>query len=428
MKKYFIRLYNRPVNNYKPVDGIRAIAVLWVIIFHAWLFQYNNFQSTGDKVLDNPFLIWISKGDLGVDLFFVISGFLIGTILFKEFKKNNKINFKKFYTRRFLRLMPVYIFSMIIGVYFLNGTPPGNWRMAWSNILYINNYIRDSYMGWTWSLAIEEQFYLIAPFLIAFLFPLFKNKLYPFLFLLITSIGLSYHYLFNIHDFAVPFDSIFGDKNWQDWFWGYYMLTHLRYGALLIGVMGAYLNVYKLDKVENFFKEKNKMSNLIFILCLISFVLISSISLGQWTKLNSSIFDNFSGDLPRFYEIIHREIFAFCVTYIVLSCLYLKSIYVKPINSFLSSNIFFPIAQVSYSAYLFHEMFMLWFFPKFIASYGDTLPELQIIIFNTLISIIAIIFGATIMYLLIEQPFQDLKNKITIRTVEIKIKNSSIIK
>ena len=116
MKKYLNRLYYRPANNYKPVDGIRALAIIWVIIFHAWLFQYNFFQSTSDKVIDNPFLIWISKGDLGVDLFFVISGFLIGTILFKEFKKNNKINFKKFYTRRFLRLMPVYIFSMIFSV------------------------------------------------------------------------------------------------------------------------------------------------------------------------------------------------------------------------------------------------------------------------------------------------------------------------
>ena len=426
MKEYFNRLYLRPANNYKPVDGIRAIAVLWVIIFHAWLFQYNFFKPTGDKVLDNPFLIWISKGDLGVDLFFVISGFLIGTILFKELKKNNKINFKKFYIRRFLRLMPVYIFSMILGVYFLNDIAPGNWKMAWSNLLYINNYIRGSYMGWTWSLAIEEQFYLIAPFMIAFVFPLFKNKLYPFLSLIILSIGLSYHYLFNIHDFAVPFDSVFLDENWMEWFWEYYMLTHLRYGALLIGVMGAFLNVYRFEKVKNFFKTKNKISNLIFLLSLVFFVLISSISLGQWTKLNSSIFDNFSGDLPRFYEIIHREVFAFCVTYIVLCCLYLKSIYVKPINRFLSSKVFFPIAQVSYSAYLFHEMFMLWFFPKFIASYGDTLPDPQIIIFNSLISIIAIILGATIMYIFIEQPFQDLKNRITIKTQENKPKEIAI--
>tara|TARA_Y200000002_G_scaffold350886_1_gene328522 strand:+ start:136 stop:351 length:216 start_codon:yes stop_codon:yes gene_type:complete len=69
---------------------------------------------------------------------------------------------------------------------------------------------------------------------------------------------------------------------------------------------------------------------------------------------------------------------------------------------------------------------MLWFFPKFIASYGDTLPDLQIIIFNTLISIIAIIFGATFMYIFIEQPFQDLKNRITIQTEEIKTEKIAI--
>ena len=69
---------------------------------------------------------------------------------------------------------------------------------------------------------------------------------------------------------------------------------------------------------------------------------------------------------------------------------------------------------------------MLWFFPKFIDSYGDSLTGLQIIIFNTLISIIAIIFGAIIMYIFIEQPFQDLKNRITIQTGEIKAEKIAI--
>lgn len=132
-----------------PIDGVRAIAVIWVIIFHAWLFQYNDFQTVGDGIFDSPFLIWISKGDLGVDLFFVISGFLIGSILFKEYKRTQQINFKRFYARRFLRLMPVYVFSMILGVYFLNETDPEGWKDAWSNLLYINNFVRNSYMGWT---------------------------------------------------------------------------------------------------------------------------------------------------------------------------------------------------------------------------------------------------------------------------------------
>ena len=414
MNTYLKRLFIRPELNYKPIDGIRAIAVLWVIIFHAWLFQYNGFQNTADQIFQNPFLIWISKGDLGVDLFFVISGFLIGTILFKEYKKNKSLNFKRFYMRRFLRLMPVYVFSMIIGVYFLNGTPAGNWKMAWSNLLYINNFVRESYMGWTWSLAIEEQFYLVIPFLIAFIFPLFRNKFYPFIILLLTTIGLSYHYLFNIFNFQVPFKSQFLDEAWMDWFWGYYMLTHLRYSGLLIGVMGAYLNVFRKDELISFFNNKKNVANFFFLSSLTIFFLISSVSLGQWTNLESSIFENLSNNIAKYYEIIHREIFGFSIVFITLSCLYFKSIFVRPVNNFLSSKIFYPIAQVSYSAYLFHEMFMFWFFPKFISAYGNSLTELQIILFNSLISIFAIILGAVLMYLFIEQPFQDLKNKLSL--------------
>ena len=62
---YFARLFSRPSQNYKPIDGIRAIPVLWVIIFHAWLFQYNDFTEVGEKVLENLNLLWKSKSKKG---------------------------------------------------------------------------------------------------------------------------------------------------------------------------------------------------------------------------------------------------------------------------------------------------------------------------------------------------------------------------
>ena len=73
-------------------------------------------------------------------------------------------------------------------------------------------------MGWTWSLAIEEQFYIVIPFLIAFIFPFFKRKLVPFAVLTFTTIALTYHYSVNIHDFQVPFKSVFLDEDWMNWF------------------------------------------------------------------------------------------------------------------------------------------------------------------------------------------------------------------
>jgi len=409
MKSYLSRLFNRPAHNYKPIDGIRAIAVLWVIFFHAWLFQYLDFKEVGDAIFDYPYMIWITKGDLGVDLFFVISGFLIGTILFKELKRTGTLNFKNFYKRRFLRLLPVYVFAMIIGLYFIEGD---GWKSAWSNLLYINNYVYESYMGWTWSLAIEEQFYIVIPFLIAFVIPKFKNKVPIFLFLGLLCVAMTYYYSIEIFDFKVPFESEFLDERWKDWFWGYYMLTHLRYGGLLSGVIGAYLNVYHQDRVKNFFSKKRTLSNILFIISILLFILISSVSLGQWTDLNKSIFDGYHNNIPRFYEIVHRELFSYSVVFIIFSCLYSSTKLVKPINSFLSAKFFYPIAQISYSAYLFHEMFMFWFFPKFNIYAEGVLTDLEIVWANSLISIIVIIFSATLMYLFIEQPFQDLKSRI----------------
>lgn len=412
MRDYLSRLFHRPSQNYKSIDGIRAIAVLWVIFFHSWLFQYLDFKEVSDGIFDHPYLIWITKGDLGVDLFFVISGFLIGTILFKELKRTGTLNFKIFYTRRFLRLLPVYIFSMILGLYFIEGD---NWKTAWSNLLYINNYVRGSYMGWTWSLAIEEQFYIVIPFLIAFVIPKFKNKVPIFSFLAVLCIAMTYYYSVEIFDFKVPFESEFLDDQWEDWFWGYYMLTHLRYGGLLSGVIGAYLNVYHQERIKDFFNQKGALTNVLFVLSVLAFMLISSISLGQWTNLSTSIFDNLSNDIPRVYEIIHREIFSYSVVFIIFSCLYSSSIIVKPVNSFLSARFFYPLAQISYSAYLFHEMFMFWFFPKFNVFAEGRLTDLEIVWTNSIISLVVIILAATLMYLFVEQPFQDLKSRFKTR-------------
>jgi peptidoglycan/LPS O-acetylase OafA/YrhL len=234
----------------------------------------------------------------------------------------------------------------------------------------------------------------------------------PFAVLTFTTIALTYHYSVNIHDFQVPFKSVFLDEDWMNWFWEYYMLTHLRYGGLLCGVIGAYINIYYPEKIKAFFENNHRLASFILIFSLVTFILISSISLGQWTQLQSSIFDGLPNSVPRFYEIIHREIFSYVVMFVIFCCLYFDSKLISPINSFLSMKFFYPISQISYSAYLFHEMFMFWFFPKFNQYALGKLSEIQIVLSNAFISIIAIILASTLMYLFVEQPFQDIKQKI----------------
>ena len=410
LKKIF---FERPAYNFKAIDGIRAIAVLWVIIFHIWIFQHNTYPDLLGKVAQNPFLVWITKGDLGVDLFFVISGFLIGTILFKEYKKTKTLNFKSFYLRRFLRLFPVYFFSMIIALFFLRGAGAEKWVTAWSNLLYVNNYVFKSYMGWTWSLAIEEQFYIVIPFLIVFLFPKFRKKWVLFTVLAIIPVFLTYYYSVHLFNFKIPYNrEIFGEE-WQEWFWGYYMLTHLRYGGLLSGVIAAYIHVNHSDRVVHFFKHKTKLSNFLIVFSLTSFAIITSLSLGQAAPVEESIFYELPRDFVVYYEIIHRELFSYAVVFIMIACMYSKSKIIIPINNFLSAKIFYPIAKISYSIYLFHVMLMEWLFPMLTEYAEGSLTSLQIVFLNGIMSLIISVIVASLMLICIEEPFNNLKNKLT---------------
>lgn len=145
-------------NHLPSLDGFRGISILMVVIGHLFVRRgYDAWQ-------------YIFNGNLGVYIFFVISGFLITTLLLKERLKTKTISLRKFYIRRFLRIFPVaylYLFVLIFLNYFLHLHIP--WLAFLSAALYIQNieYFNLSwYTDHYWSLSIEEQFYLFFPSLI----------------------------------------------------------------------------------------------------------------------------------------------------------------------------------------------------------------------------------------------------------------------
>jgi len=138
------------------IDGLRAIAVLFTVIQHYIISYY--FRS--ESIL----------GSLGVSIFFVISGFLITSILLKQKQENvsNKEKFIKFYTRRSLRIFPIYYLTISIcilsGLYwFRNINPFWYYGYAINIFIAIQNNGWIGYAGHLWSLAVEEQFYLVWP-------------------------------------------------------------------------------------------------------------------------------------------------------------------------------------------------------------------------------------------------------------------------
>ncbi len=146
----------------KGLDGLRAVSILFVVISHL--------LPAGLPVYETRY--WhLFSGTTGVRIFFVISGYLITSLLMKEREKYGGIYFKYFFVRRFLRLLPpLLVFYLITIIAMLSGAIPENYIGLVYAIFYVYNFVPNTYytyeLGHMWSLAVEEQFYFTWPFLL----------------------------------------------------------------------------------------------------------------------------------------------------------------------------------------------------------------------------------------------------------------------
>lgn len=147
-----------PLEKRNPfLDGLRAIAILLVINAH----QAAAFAVQFGKNTYNRFPL-TSDGWMGVDLFFVLSGFFIGSQLWRELSETGTISFGRFMLRRGLRIWPLYffVFAAVSIIFVPAALFP---RYGWSDIVFLSNYFRHGIVGGSWSLSSEEQFYILAP-------------------------------------------------------------------------------------------------------------------------------------------------------------------------------------------------------------------------------------------------------------------------
>lgn len=167
---------------YPALTGIRGLAIILVLLYHLginhFLRQYNS---------------WLT-GRAGVDIFFVLSGFLISTLLIKEKINHGQVSLKNFYIRRALRILPVAYLYLAVMIFLNQGFHLGITRNSFiSGFLFLKNLPGDIHDHWTghfWSLSVEEQFYLFFPLLVIWMD---LNKL----FILINS-ALSLVLLFSL--------------------------------------------------------------------------------------------------------------------------------------------------------------------------------------------------------------------------------------
>lgn len=346
------------LNYRRDIDGLRAVAVISVILYHG------NFS-----LFNYPML---SGGYLGVDIFFVISGYLISSIIIHEIINTGSFSFSYFYQRRIRRIVPVFLFMIIISLPFAWIIFYPHELISYSKSVIYSLFFFSNFFFWqtsisyfalesfnlpllhTWSLSIEEQFYIFFPIFVIFIFKF--NKKFFFIYLIIFFI-LS----LLVSDYA--------SRNHPSF--NYYMIF-TRAWELLAGSILAYLEIIK-KKRTNFNTDNNNF------LTFFGFVLI----------ILSLLFFDSTTRHPSLLTFI--PIFGVCL---IIWFSFKEEIVTK----ILSSKFLVGIGLISYSLYLWHFIIF-----TFIYIYFDIekIPFYWLII---------IFFISTLSYFFIEKPFRNKKN------------------
>ncbi len=149
----------RATQRFSCLDGLRFVFIMAVLWHHAPV----------HTALADPALIW-GRGFLGVDFFFVLSGFLITTLLLREETRKGRFSLRGFYWRRLLRIVPVYFFVVtLVATYYIwvKGETQHAALLPFYYLFLSNFLVSDiPLLSPTWSLAVEEQYYLLWPLLL----------------------------------------------------------------------------------------------------------------------------------------------------------------------------------------------------------------------------------------------------------------------
>lgn len=349
----------------KELDGLRAFAILLVIVWHYVLGQ------TTQDMLPNYMWLGLSWSWSGVDMFFVLSGFLIGRILL--FYKDSPNYFKTFYARRFFRIFPPYY--ILLGGYILfhaigwaakfpvlsyGGIP------YYAYALYIQNFFMadgfgSNWLAVTWSLAVEEQFYLLFPLLIYYL-P--KEKL-PKIFL--AGILL-----------APIIRSVLGSPE-------AYVLLPARMDALLVGALIAYY--YQKGSISTWVGPHKHTLSLITLLV---FGIMLALA--------------FEGSGKNTGGIINHSLYALLYGLVVINILVQQGgIFMRV----LANPVLRYIGKISYSIYLFHQVIFL-MLTKTLLNKDVPWIENSNDVWVTVLAFFCTIAFSSLLYFAVEKPTQKI--------------------
>ncbi|MEP6683519.1 MAG: acyltransferase [Parafilimonas sp.] len=358
------------------LDHLRAFAITFVFFYHyGRLFPHPDWTNTISGF-----------GWSGVDLFFVLSGYLIASQLFKNIAQQNKISLKEFFIKRIFRIIPIYF--VVVALYFLFPFMHERESLAplWKYLTFtqnINLNVRtQGTFSHAWSLCIEEQFYLCLPLTLVGLiyFKLIKKGFWLLIALFVFGIIIrTYCY----QHFVSPA----GDDSWLPWYKYIYYPTWSRLDGLVVGVSIAALLQFKPNFSERVLKHGNK----ILIFAVLIFAGTYFIFSDQ-ESLSASVFGFPLVDLG--YGII------------VLAALSPKCFLYK-----YKSSVTSKIAALSYGIYLIHKIVIHVTQTQAIKFKIDNNSNVMFLICIITVFIISLLLNE-----IIEKPFLKLRKKILSKT------------
>ncbi|MFN2286920.1 MAG: acyltransferase family protein [Chromatocurvus sp.] len=400
-----------PPGRAAAIDGLRALAILMVVAFHCVFLAYyvlDGNEAVRRYIEATPaWLVWVWNGDKGVDLFFVLSGFLISRALLREIDAHQRINYRRFMANRLLRIVPLYVAVLALGA--AVGMP--NSEYFWANLLFVNNWleVERMFIPWSWSVTIEMQFYLLAPLLVWAIHH--RGQGAPaWLLVLILAGMVGRAMVFMIHPeyaSATLHDSLTGNRALGVEVWdALYVNLYTRAGPLLLGMAAAWVVERHAGSIRAFYARRPGVFNaaVVAALALSTLMLSSALTLTSGESLGSGRV------LIALQWIVGRDVFALGIA-VILVAAFLGLGVGRWLDWFLSARIWFPIAQVSYSIYFLHIFFVgaayhLLYGGERTAALG--LGELGFVFVFTLLGSFA---AAVVTFALIERPFLHLKRK-----------------
>ena len=435
------------------LDTVRALSVLWLVVFHTYFVGYSLGRESGiDDLPAQPWAGFIVMGQLSVDGFLLVSGFLITRIIVREQRRTqSRLRLSRFFFRRLFRVGPGQWFLLALyGIVYavMTGENEPNCRTYWwRTVLFINNLwpVNDMCLVLTWSLSLEVQFYVAITCVLVGLRtrPYAWNKAACWAGLALTYL-VRLATIYGNPTFTFPPDmSAFGDAVGTGYADVIYDKPQSRFGTILCGSLVA---LYYIEHVEECPKGEAP-APLHSALWLVGIVPASTCCIMVFSFGNPYVYassQNMSDGLGRFLYASYRLLYTGSLAILLYGWLLLRATVpydelhptehavvaegsteesnnTPPSRSccygfmvwFVDHRLWYYIAQVSYGMYLLNPLIITGtYMAKFPVDYSiegrmaTPAYAMLAIVVNTVLTML----GATLLYMAIERPCMDLRN------------------